>query len=244
MSTKAPSRADGQCRKLSVLVLDSHPVVRDCIVARLNEEPDFTICGQAGTGIEARQALKRSQPDFLLMELALPDRHGLEVIKDIRAQHTAVQILVFTTQDESTFALRALRAGASGYVMKWEPMERLLGAMRLVAAGNYAVNPEIWARFLQNPSREEVGEGDTTMLTRLTDRELEVFEMIGKGAGTREIAAHLNRSVSVVETCRLSIKEKLRVRDCADLVCRAIRWVDGRSYVARSLAPGHLTVAG
>jgi DNA-binding NarL/FixJ family response regulator len=236
MPNKAPSASSSQHRKLSVLVVDQHPVVRDSIVTRLDGETDFSVCGQVSSGFEAQKALQRSRPDFLLTELALPDRHGLEFIKDIRAEYASLQILVFTTEDENTFALRALRAGASGYVMKWEPLEHLLDAMRLVAAGNYAVNPEIWARFLQNPRREDADSGDTTMFTRLTDRELEVFELIGKGAATREIAAHLNRSVSVVEACRLSIKEKLHLRDCSDLVCRAIRWIEIRNRTASPAA--------
>lgn len=231
MITKSNSKVGSQRRKLSVLVLDNHPVTRDCVVGRLQREAAYTVCCQVKTAFEAQQAILRFHPDIMVLELALPDRHGLEFIKDARAQSADLRILVFTAYDESLFAMRALRAGANGFVMKREPMEHFLEALNLVAEGNYAVKPEIWAGTLNQPDQSAHDGADTTMFTRLTDRELEVFELIGKGQGTREIAAYLNRSVSAVETCRINIKEKLHIRDCAQLVCRAVRWVERRNGV-------------
>jgi DNA-binding NarL/FixJ family response regulator len=235
MTTKRPSAVHSQPRKLSVLLVDDHPVVRDAVIERLNREAGFTVCCQVKTAFDAQQALNRFQPDLMILELALPDRHGLEFIKDIRAQSADLRMLVFTAYEESLFAMRALRAGANGFVMKREPMERFLEALHLVAGGNYAVNSQLLAGFL-HPSNQSAADGhDTTTFTRLTDRELEVFELIGKGAGTREIAAYLNRSVGTVETCRVQIKEKLQLKDCAALVCRAVGWVECRSGLTSSL---------
>lgn len=226
ISDKANFVVPSQRRKHSVLVVDHFPVVRHSLMERLNSECDFTACGEAATAAQAHQAFNRLQPDFMVLELALPDKHGLEFIKDIRAQSEKLRMLVFSSYDETIFALRALRAGANGYVMKRQPVEHLLEAMRQVAAGHYAVNIQLMNGFLVPP--QPAPDGDTTMFTRLTDRELEVFELIGKGAGTREIAAYLNRSVSVVETCRLNLKQKLQLQDAAELVCRAVRWVEHR----------------
>ena len=230
----AKTNGDVSCppRKYSVLVVDNFPVVREGVVERLNSEADFTVCGQAANAAEAHQMLRRLQPDLMVLELTLPDKHGLEFIKDVRVHSAKLRMLVFTREEETIYALRALRAGANGFVMKCEPLERFLDALRQVVAGHYAVNTQIWARFLTqpppDPNRATNGH-ETTMFTRLSDRELEVFELIGKGAGTREIAAYLNRSVSVVETCRLNIKQKLQLQDCAELVCRAVRWVEQRN---------------
>jgi DNA-binding NarL/FixJ family response regulator len=236
MATKSEPVRSNRQRKMSVLVLDEHPVVRGGVVARVNNESGYNVCCDAGTAFEAQQAINRFKPDIMVLELALPDRHGLEFIKDVRAQSADLRILVFSAYKESVFALRALRSGANGFVTKSEPMENLLNAVRLVAEGHYAVNSQIWASFLSNPDPEVSESGDTVTFTRLSDRELEVFELIGKGAGTREIAGYLNRSVSTIETCRGQIKEKLRLVDCAALVSHAVRWVECRRGLAHSQA--------
>lgn len=228
ISAKTNGEVSCPPRKHSVLVVDNFPVVREGVVERLNCEADFTVCGQATNAAEAHQMLGRLQPDLMVLELTLPDKHGLEFIKDVRVHSAKLRMLVFTREEETIYALRALRAGANGFVMKREPMERFLQALHHVVAGHYAVNTQIWAKFLNQPPQDATGY-ETTTFTRLTDRELEVFELIGKGAGTREIAAYLNRSVSVVETCRLNIKQKLQLQDCAELVCRAVRWVERRN---------------
>lgn len=238
MTTKIHSAVNERHRKFSVLVVDDHPVVRDGIIDRLNGEADFTVCCQVKTAFEAQQALNRFKPDLMILELALPDRHGLEFIKDVRAQFSNLRMLVFTMYEEEVFALRALRAGANGFVMKRETMQRFLEATRQVVTGNYAVNPQLWIRHLNQPVQDAPLSRDTTTFTRLTDRELEVFELIGKGAGTREIAVYLNRSVSAIETCRSQIKIKLHLSDCAALVCRAVRWIECKNGLAHPVGAG------
>lgn len=236
MATKTNSAGHDRARRIEVLVVDDHPVVREGIIERVNASAGFNVCRHVNTAFEAQQALIKFRPDLIITELALPDRHGLEFVKDLRAQSADLRIVVFTASEESIFALRALRAGANGFVMKHEPLERLMEGLQLVAQGNYAVNPEVWTRFLSYPDQGASAGSDTVMYTKLTDRELEVFELIGKGAGTREIAGYLNRSVSTVETCRLSIKEKLGIRACTELACRAIRWVESRHGMGNSLS--------
>jgi DNA-binding NarL/FixJ family response regulator len=226
MTATGQFNADAGRHKRSVLLVEDHPLVREVVGNFLNHQDDFLVTGRASTVGEARQVIDRLRPELIVLDLGLPDGHGLELIKDIRAQSGDAKILVFTSYDESIFALRALRAGANGFVMKREPMSRLLEALRQVAVGDYAVNPQVLAQFIGMLEPDAASNNETTRFTRLTDRELEVFELIGKGAGTREIASYLNRSVSAIESCRISIKEKLQLRNGADLVRRAVRWAD------------------
>lgn len=220
--------AAGQHR-YAVLLVDDQPVVRDGLVDLISREPDFSVAAQAGNAAQAKQALAKLQPEVMLIELALPDCHGLEFIKDIRAQSDTPRILVYSRHQEDVYALRAVRAGAQGYVMKNQPVSRLLEALRTVAEGHFAVSLDVSAGFL-NGFAPVVESQAAASLGALTDRELEVFEMIGRGAGTRQIASYLNRSTSAVETCRIRIKKKLGLSHCAELVSRAVRWVEHRQW--------------
>lgn len=231
MSKKEQNSTAGQ-HKHEVLLVEDHLLVLTVLNKLVNRQSDFIVTGEAMNVSEARQAVERLKPEIIVLDLELPDGHGLELIKDIRARSLEPKILVFTTHDEDIFALRTLRAGANGYVMKRDPMERFLEALRQVASGNYAVNPRVWTKFLEADNQLASNGRDTDAFESLTDRELEVFELIGKGAGTREIAAYLNRSVSVIETCRVKIKEKLQLRSAAELVCHAVRWTDYKKSFA------------
>lgn len=226
MTTTEQIAATGQGHKHSVLVVDDHPIICEVLIRLLNRQSDFTVVGKANSMCEARQAIKQTQPEVMLLDFGLPDGHGLELIKDIRAQSKTPWILVFTVHDEAIYALRALRAGANGYLMKNASVQRILEALRLIAAGGYVFNQRMLGRARGIASQDASTGCDTETFTRLSDRELEVFEMIGRGAGTREIAAYLNRSAGAIETCRASIKAKLHLDDAAELVCRAIRWGD------------------
>jgi len=214
-------------RKRKVLIVDDHPVVREGLAQRINRERDLTVCGEAQTARDALRAVASLQPDIVVLDLSLPSGHGLELIKDLKPLMPDLRVLVFTMHDESIFAERALRAGARGYVMKQEAPERLLAAIRAVLRGDYFVSERASAGFLQTFFNRPA-EGTSRSVMRLTDRELEVFQFIGQGVGTREIALRLGRSVKTIETHRARIKEKLSVRSAAELVCRANRWVEAR----------------
>lgn len=213
-------------RKRTVLLVDDHPVVREGLTRRINSEEDLSVCAEARTPTEALRAMKQFQPDVVVVDLALTEGHGLELIKDIRSQPNRVPILVFTMFEESTYAMRALKAGAQGYLTNNESSERLVNGLRAVLRGEYVLNPDISTRFLQ--SRLQPGDDSPAAQDKLADRELQVFELIGKGIGTREIAGRLARSVKTIETYRARIKEKLGLRSSTALMREAVRWVETR----------------
>lgn len=212
--------------KRTVLLVDDHPVVREGLTRRINSEDDLSVCAEARTPTEALRAMKQFQPDVVVVDLALTEGHGLELIKDIRSQPNRAPILVFTMFEEATYALRALKAGAQGYLTKNESSERLVNGLRAVLRGEYVLNPDISTRFLQ--ARLQPGEDSPAAQDKLADRELEVFELIGKGIGTRDIADRLGRSVKTIETYRARIKEKLGLRSSTALMREAVRWVETR----------------
>jgi DNA-binding NarL/FixJ family response regulator len=209
-----------------VLLVDDHPVVREGLTRRINSEDDLSVCAEARTPAEALRAMKQFQPDVVVVDLALTEGHGLELIKDIRSQSNRVPILVFTMFEEATYAVRALKAGAQGYLTKNESSERLVNGLRAVLRGEYVLNPDISTRYLQ--ARLQAGEDAPATRDKLADRELEVFELIGKGIGTREIAGRLGRSVKTIETYRARIKEKLGLKSSTALMREAVRWVETR----------------
>ncbi len=220
--------------KRRVLVVDDHTVVREGLTQCINHQPDLAVCGEAQSAAEALQAIHRFKPDIVVLDLALTNSHGLELIKDLRAQHNPVPILVYTMFDESLYALRALQAGARGYLTKVEPSERLLTAIRTILKGDYALSPQISNRFLQSflrPSAKRVSAlerqaGSRDFVEHLGDRELQVFGLIGKGLGTREIAAELGCNIKTIETYRARIKQKLQLASGTALVREAVRWVE------------------
>lgn len=213
-------------RKHRVLLVDDHPVVLEGLAKRINSEEDLSVCAEAQTPSEAMRAFKEFQPDVVLVDLALKEGHGIELIKDIRSQPSRVPILVFTMFDESTYGMRALRAGAQGYVTKNEDSERVVNGLRAVLKGEFVMNPEASRAFVQ--SSLAPSSSSPSPLESLADRELEVFELIGKGMGTREIAVHLGRSIKTIETYRARIKDKLHLKSATALTRDAVRWVETR----------------
>lgn len=222
---KGHKKVRGRSTKHKVLLVDDHPVVREGLARRINCERDLTVCGEAETARDALRAIASLRPDIVVVDLSLPRGHGLELIKDLKILHPKLRVLVFTMHDESLFAERALRAGARGYVMKQEPPNRLLAAIRTVLKGDYFLSERTSTEFLGTFLRQSA-RNTAASVTRLTDRELEVFELIGQGVGTREIASRLGRSVKTIETHRLRIKVKLALKSAAQLVCCASRWVE------------------
>jgi DNA-binding NarL/FixJ family response regulator len=208
-----------------ILIVDDHPMMRQGLSQLICSEPDLAVCGEAGTASQAFEAVGQHKPDLALVDISLPDKNGLELIKDIHVMYPALPLLVVSMHDESLYAERVLRAGGRGYVMKQEGGKILMQAIRQVLAGQIYVSEKMSARILEMFSGGR-RESDASPVGRLTDREFEVFQHIGQGKGTREIAEHLHLSVKTVEVHRANMKEKLGIKSATDLVRYAVRWVE------------------
>ncbi|HXG49630.1 MAG TPA: response regulator transcription factor [Methylomirabilota bacterium] len=222
----AKTKSNSTPAKKKILVVDDHPMTRLGQVETLNREPDFTVCGEAGTARETIEAINRLKPDVLLMDLTLPDKDGLELIKDIQALHPGLPILVCSMHDEAFYAARVLRAGGRGYVMKSEGPEKLVAALRTVLGGQIALSPSMSARLLEAYSGTTKAGG--TPEDKLTDRELEVLRLFGEGWSTEEIAQKLHLSPKTVDVHRGKIKEKLSLPTTPEFLRFAIRWVQAQ----------------
>jgi DNA-binding NarL/FixJ family response regulator len=193
----------------------------------INYQTDLQVCGTAGTAAKALGGIDTSQPDLVIVDVSLPDGHGIELVKDLKARHPNLRMLVLSMHEEVLYAERAFRAGAWGYIMKQEPTDAVLAAARQILRGKTYLGPKMQERVMQ---RFAAGAKTPVVseVERLTDRELEVFELIGRGRGTREIAKQLRLSVSTVETHRAHLKEKLELDSATNLVRRAVEWVNSR----------------
>lgn len=209
----------------TVLIVDDHPVLRRGLVAMIESEPNLTVCGQAASGHEALEMITEVRPDIVIVDLELEGMHGLELVKAIKARHPQVPAMVLTMHDETVYAERALRAGARGYVSKQALDATVLVAIRRVLRGETYMSEELKARL----ATKYVG-GETlatnSPLDVLSDRELQVFRLIGEGLTTRAIAATLFLSVKTVESHVEHIKRKLALESAAALARRAVQWVE------------------
>jgi DNA-binding NarL/FixJ family response regulator len=208
--------------KKRIFIVDDHPMVRERLAQLINHESDLVVCGEAATAPEAQQGIASSHPDLVITDISLKNSHGLELIKDLNALHPHLPILVVSMHDESLYAERVLRAGAKGYITKEQATTKVLVAIRSVLNGQVFVSEEIVARLL-NRTAHGLPFGASPVET-LADRELQVFQMIGRGLNTREIANELRIGTKTVETYRTRIKEKLNFETAAELIREAIRW--------------------
>ncbi len=211
--------------KKRVLLVDDHPFMRVGLAALIERQPDLIVCGEAGNPTEAFQQVAATKPDLVLTDLTMPGRSGLEFIKDLLAAAPGLSVLVISMHDESVYAERALRAGARGYIMKEAGGERLMTAIRRVLGGEVYVSPGMSARLLESLSGVRP-RGSSSPIKKLSDREFEVFQLIGQGKSTRDIAAQLHLSPKTVDVHRANIKEKLELRDATALIRHAVRWVE------------------
>ena len=217
--------AKNKTPRKGLLIVDDHPMMRTGLAQLIENEADLKVCAEADS---ARQAMDIavSQPlDLILLDISLPDKSGLELIKDIRALKPGLPILVVSMHDESLYAERVLRAGGRGYIMKQEGGKKLLYAIHQVLSGQIYVSEKMAAGILESFSGRHA-EAAVSSVQQLSDREFEVFQLIGQGEGTREIAAHLHLSVKTVEVHRLNIKKKLKLKTATDLVRHAVRWLE------------------
>lgn len=222
MST--PERATPTSARARILLVDDHALMRRGLSALIGDQPDLVVCGEAADGVEGMARLASLNPDLVVVDISLKTGHGLDLIRQIRARDGRARILVLSMHDEKLFAERALRAGAMGYVNKEEAPGKVIDAIRQVLAGKVALSPALTERLLQRAT----GSGETNIRLPsecLSDRELTVFQMIGQGLPTREIAARLQLSIKTVETYREHIKAKLGLKNSAELSRHAAQWV-------------------
>lgn len=208
-----------------VLVVDDHPFMRAGLAQLISRQADLEMCGEAGNVVEAARAVTELRPDLVLCDLTMGDRGGLEFIKDLQAAGGGPPVLVVSMHDEAIYAERVLRAGGRGYIMKEAGGESLLGAIRQVLRGEIYVSPRLAASVLENLSARRP-RGSDSPIKQLTDREFEIFQLIGQGKGTRDISELLHLSSKTVDVHRGNIKQKLGLNDATALVRHAVRWVE------------------
>lgn len=221
---KSKSKSSQPAKK-RVLIVDDHPVFRHGIAALINAEDDLEVCGEASTSPHALERMRKLNPDVALLDISLPGgTNGIELIKLMKAEQPKLPLLVLSMHDESLYALRALRAGAFGYVMKAATLGHILTALRKVLKGEIYVSEKISERLIFK-AIQSIDGGLGSPVDKLSDRELEVLEHLGHGFGTREIAKELHLGGKTIETHRAHIKEKLGFKDSGEMVRFAIDWV-------------------
>ena len=213
--------------KHKVYLVENHPVTRDGFAGLINSQQDLLCCGLAGTAAKALTEIEVIEPDLVILDLFLPDGHGIEFIKDLIVRRPNQRILVLARHDEQLYAARALRAGAKGYVMKQESTNVVMSAIRKVLRGETYLSPELQYKILGQFAGEQTN-GSRSTIEELTDREIEVFELIGHGLSTHEISSRLRLSSSTVETYRGRLKDKLELSGATKLTHRAVEWVNGQ----------------
>jgi DNA-binding NarL/FixJ family response regulator len=227
---KSETKSARAIARKKILVVDDHPMTRRGVAELICHQPGLTVSCEVGTAKAALAAVATEPPDLVLCDLSLAERSGLELIKDLHVLHPEVPVLVFSMHYESLYAERVLRAGARGYIMKSEGGTKLVDAIRQVLGGGVYLSQVMCDRavyrFAHGPAAAAAN-GDNT--AALSDRELEVFELIGQGIGTRQIASRLHVSTSTVETHRAHIKEKLSLSSAPELVRAAVEWFGARS---------------
>jgi DNA-binding NarL/FixJ family response regulator len=214
----------GNSFKKRIVMVDDHPLMRKGLALTLESDPVFEVVAQLDRGEELIQKLDEYNPDLIIIDISLPGMSGLELVKHLIAQKEDIKILVVSRHDESLYAERVIRAGAKGYIMKLEAGDVLLKAVRKVLNGGIYVSDEVSERLLMGMAR---GNKDAmeSPIEMLSDRELEVFELTGKGNSTRDIAERLHLSVKTVESYRARIKTKLNLENATELMVHAVKWV-------------------
>ena len=213
-----------------IVLVDDHPITRQGVTALINQQPDLEVCGEADNAIRALEVLKEQKPDLAIIDISLKSISGIELMKNIKVQFPKLPVLVMSMHDETLYAERALRAGAKGYIMKQEANQQVLIAINRVLKGEIYLSEKSKEKMLHrmvNNRRETPG----FSIDSLSDRELEVFQLIGNGFSTRQIAAKLNLSVKTIDSYREHLKLKLHLAKGSHLVQQAIQWVKSESIV-------------
>jgi len=213
----------------NVFIVDDHPLLRESLAVLFDRQTDLCVCGQAGDSTTAYGEIERLRPEVVVVDLSLPGESGLELIKKLRMLPRVPRVLVLSMHDESFFAERALRAGAHGYVMKHETTDKVIEAVRKVLDGELYVSGALASRFARTLAggRSKL---DLPSVERLSDRELEVFRLLGRGFETRRVAEELHVSMKTVQAHAANIKEKLGLENATELLREAVRWVEHENF--------------
>jgi DNA-binding NarL/FixJ family response regulator len=214
--------------KTQVLIVDDHPVIKDGLVTIVNHEQDFNACGQADDAAEALKAIAELKPDIVVTDISLKNSDGIELTKSIKAICPRLPVIIFSVHDESLYAERALLAGAKAYLMKDEVSENIIKAIRTVLRGEIYVSDTISKKFLHKIAGDKAGTNKTP-IENLSDREFEIFRLIGKGYKASQIARQLHLSIKTIETYRTRIKEKLDLVDASELLQYSIKWAKSQN---------------
>ena len=217
-------------KTLRIFIVEDHPIFRKGLIQLLNNEHDMEVCGEAEDDIEGLEGIKKEKPDFVIVDISLKESSGIELIKNIKLYFPDLPVLALSMHDENIYAERVLRAGAKGYLMKQEAPEIIIDAIGQIIHGKIYISENMSARMLhriadgQNPS-------ESSPVNLLSDRELEVYRLIGKGSSTREIAQQLHISIKTVENHKAHIKEKLTINNSIELIQQATLWIKSEGEV-------------
>jgi DNA-binding NarL/FixJ family response regulator len=223
MATK-PNRHNAK----RVLLVDDHPVLRKGLVRLIDSRHEFRVCGEASTAQDAMALIRKLGPDLIIVDIGLPGISGIELTKTIRAEFPKLPVLILSMHEEALYATRALRAGAMGYIVKQDAIDNIAPALRAALNGRRYLSPVIAAQLQHNgPAGQTASTDDPINL--LTDREFEIFELIGKGREVREISDALGVSPKTVETHRTNIKEKLKLKNARQVARLAVQWLGQRA---------------
>lgn len=209
-------------KKHKILLVDDHPLVREWLASLINQQPDLTVCGEAESVQQALDYLAKASPDLAIIDLSLKDSSGLDLIKTMKAAHPKIDMIVLSMHDERHYAERAIRAGARGFVMKRETTKKIIAAIYQVLSGRLGVSEEVAALFAEKFLDTQPRSG--TPVEELSDRELEVFRLLGAGLDTRSVATRLQISIKTVQAYCARIKDKLNLVNATELLREAIRW--------------------
>jgi DNA-binding NarL/FixJ family response regulator len=211
-----------------ILLVDDHPVLRKGLVRLIDSKDEFTVCGEASAAAEAITLIRELQPDLVIVDIGLPGTSGIELTKTIRAEYPQLPVLILSMHEEALYVNRALRAGAMGYIVKQDAIDNIAAALREALSGRRYLSPVIAAQIQHNgPGGPTTATDDPVNL--LTDREFEIFELIGKGREVREISEALGVSPKTVETHRTNIKEKLKLKNARQVARLAVQWLGQRA---------------
>lgn len=215
----------GKKDKVRILIVDDHPILRYGLRRLIDAEEDMAVCGEAANAADGFEAVGNLKPDMVIVDISMKGRSGIELVKDVHARHAGLPLLMLSVHEEATYAERALRAGARGYIMKQRAPKLIISAIREVMAGEVFVCDKMATKLLAGIAAPQSSVSDDSPVACLSDRELEVLEAIGRGQGTKQISEAFHLSVSTIETHRRHIKQKLKLNTASELARFAAEWL-------------------